>query len=333
MTVGGAAAWVLVLIVLDQPRDVHAASLAAGVLWTALTAALALHPPFVRHIGLWATAIVAALYAYAFGSALFIAPTPDALRDFALTGHAVYLFAFLVLGKRGGALASGVFLGMITLLVIAALLVGHVVLPFAETRLILAFLGMSVLDVSALYAFAQLFERDVAARSMLEALAQYALTDPLTQLPNRRALEERLEEAVARGERHGLPFALLFIDLDHFKQVNDTHGHAVGDALLQAVARRLGGAVGQADVLARISGDEFVVILGDRHPEQGARAAIERIRQALAVPETHEGLQLTIEASIGASIYPRDGTSARDLLRRADEQMYRAKGAARQARP
>jgi diguanylate cyclase (GGDEF)-like protein/PAS domain S-box-containing protein len=156
----------------------------------------------------------------------------------------------------------------------------------------------------------------------LEYAAQY---DGLTGLANRTLLFDRLKTALARARRSGDRLALLYLDLDGFKQVNDSLGHAVGDLLLQEVARRLQGALRAADTAARVGGDEFVVLLENiRWPEQAAQVA-EKVRRELSLPVSLPGGSLAIAPSIGIAVYPEDGEVEAELLRRADEAMYAAK--------
>ena len=164
---------------------------------------------------------------------------------------------------------------------------------------------------------------DIDARKALEAeLLHRAHHDPLTGLANRSLLAQRIDDALIR---HVRPSCLLFVDLDGFKAVNDRHGHAVGDQLLQQLARRLTTLLRPQDVCARLGGDEFVVLCVDTEPHQ-ADAIAERLRAAVAEPFTIEGLAITITAAIGVSA--SDVTTAIDparLLRQADERMYEAK--------
>jgi len=163
-------------------------------------------------------------------------------------------------------------------------------------------------------------------RKQLHARLQYmAQYDQLTQLPNRELLRDRLKASlqVAREDRGRM--ALLYVDLDRFKQVNDTHGHAVGDMLLQAVANRLKGCVRETDTVARIGGDEFVVLLHSIRAAGDTDIVVEKIRQVLAQPLRLDGHSLNIRPSIGVARYPDHGTEEKQLLRHADEAMYCAK--------
>jgi len=149
--------------------------------------------------------------------------------------------------------------------------------------------------------------------------------DALTNLPNRMLLHDRVEQAIALARRRGTQAAVLFLDLDRFKYINDSMGHAVGDKLLQAVASRLSACVRNSDTVSRQGGDEFVIVLAeDRHAEDASLAA-EKILAALAVPHLIDGHQLHASASIGISVYPGDGADAQSLIKNADTAMYHAK--------
>jgi diguanylate cyclase (GGDEF)-like protein/PAS domain S-box-containing protein len=156
----------------------------------------------------------------------------------------------------------------------------------------------------------------------LQRMAQY---DQLTQLPNRELLRERLKASLALARADSGRMALLYVDLDRFKQVNDTFGHAVGDMLLQAVANRLKGCVRETDTVARIGGDEFVVLLHNIHAAEDAENVAGKIRQVLVQPLRLDGHNLTIQPSIGVARYPEHGTEEKQLFRHADEAMYAAK--------
>jgi len=164
-----------------------------------------------------------------------------------------------------------------------------------------------------------------ALKQAEEQLRHMALHDVLTGLPNRRLLAESLEGALARAQRHGHRLALLFLDLDRFKLVNDTLGHAAGDELLGEVARRLRAAVRQEDLIARLGGDEFTVVLEElQHPDNAAHLA-RKLIEAVARPMQLAGRELTPSTSVGIAIYPDDARSAADLSKAADAAMYRAK--------
>ncbi|UVL15436.1 diguanylate cyclase [Pseudomonas atacamensis] len=156
----------------------------------------------------------------------------------------------------------------------------------------------------------------------LKRMAQY---DQLTQLPNRELLRDRLRAALADARTGHGRIALLYVDLDRFKQVNDTHGHAVGDMLLQTVANRLKGCVRETDTVARIGGDEFVVLLHSVHTAGDPDSVAGKIRQVLAQPMRLDGHDLRIESSIGVARFPEHGEEEQQLFRHADQAMYAAK--------
>jgi diguanylate cyclase (GGDEF)-like protein len=154
--------------------------------------------------------------------------------------------------------------------------------------------------------------------------AQY---DELTSLPNRRLFHDRLNRALARSRRKHARIALLYIDIDDFKSVNDTLGHAAGDVLLQAIARRLELCVRNTDTVARLGGDEFVVILEEVRGSEDASAVADKIRSTLAQPVDIDGTTLRMQASIGMALCPEHGSEADQLLRHADSVMYKNKTA------
>ena len=161
----------------------------------------------------------------------------------------------------------------------------------------------------------------VAAQKRIEELA---FTDALTGLPNRVMLAERVEFAIAMSQRHHAPFAMLFLDLDRFKQINDSLGHVFGDRVLVEVAERLKTCVRQVDTVARIGGDEFVMLL-NQTDARGAEAIARRVLEVLGQSFTLEGMSFTVTASIGIAMYPNDGALMEDLVKNADAAMYRVK--------
>jgi diguanylate cyclase (GGDEF)-like protein/PAS domain S-box-containing protein len=169
---------------------------------------------------------------------------------------------------------------------------------------------------------------DISARKEREQRIQHlADHDALTGLLNRRLLEDRLRQAIGLARRHEKLAALMLIDLDGFKQINDSYGHLSGDYVLRTVAKRMKECVRETDTVARLGGDEFVVLLtGQRTPEDSAAVA-EKILASLTAPIAGGGRDFRIGASIGISIYPRDGLTPDALLRHADAAMYRVKEA------
>lgn len=156
-----------------------------------------------------------------------------------------------------------------------------------------------------------------------------AYHDPLTQLPNRLLLSDRLEHAIQRAKREERHVAVLFMDLDHFKHINDSLGHPTGDLILQEVAQRLMHQLREDDTIARIGGDEFVAIMEDMESAQNAAVLVDHLMQAFAAPVVVDGQPFHISLSVGISIYPQDGQDSATLIKNADAAMYRAKAEGR----
>ncbi|MBI3146407.1 MAG: EAL domain-containing protein [Pseudogulbenkiania sp.] len=168
--------------------------------------------------------------------------------------------------------------------------------------------------------------QDISERKRLEAQLHHQAThDTLTGLPNRNVLLDRLTQVIAYAKRHGGQCAVCFIDLDHFKWINDSFGHDVGDELLKIVAHRMSACLRESDTIARIGGDEFILLLKNPGTEDEVRHLIDRVLACLSEPLFLAGRYLTITCSMGYSIYPVDGKSATELLRFADMAMYHAK--------
>lgn len=159
----------------------------------------------------------------------------------------------------------------------------------------------------------------------------HAHHDSLTQLPNRTLFSDRLEIALANSKRNQLMMALLFIDLDNLKTINDVNGHTVGDVVLVEVAKRMRGCLRESDTIARIGGDEFTVLLPDIADESSVLSVAEKIRAAIMKPIDADGYSLTTSASIGIAIFPLHGLNASDLMNNADAAMYTAKSNGRNA--
>jgi diguanylate cyclase (GGDEF)-like protein/PAS domain S-box-containing protein len=170
--------------------------------------------------------------------------------------------------------------------------------------------------------------REINEMRQTEAALQHLAThDSLTNLPNRFLLVDRLGQLLARARRSGTDFAVLFMDIDRFKEVNDAHGHEFGDLLLRAVANRLTKSVRQVDTVARIGGDEFVIILETVHQVEEADAIALKVLHALSRPFALQTHRVNAAVSIGISFYPQNGGDADTLLRAADYAMYLAKRA------
>lgn len=168
--------------------------------------------------------------------------------------------------------------------------------------------------------------QDITARKNAEAqLAHLANHDPLTGLPNRNALSELLANAISSSERHRHRLAVVFLDLDGFKLVNDTLGHDAGDHLLRVISERLRSQLRGSDLVARLGGDEFVLVLPEISHAEDAGRVVQKCIRTIAAPVDHDGHELSVSASAGISVYPEDGANVQALLVNADNAMYRAK--------
>ena len=168
-----------------------------------------------------------------------------------------------------------------------------------------------------------------ATQVQADADRHAAFHDPLTSLPNRTLFNDRLEHGLAQARRHGWMLAVMFIDLDDFKSINDTHGHAAGDQILQAMASRLKGAMRAVDTVSRHGGDEFLYLLLELKHEADAARVAEKIIKMLSEPchLTVDGIVISaiVRPSIGIAVFPLDGQCADNLIQSADSAMYRSK--------
>ena len=191
-----------------------------------------------------------------------------------------------------------------------------------------------MLTISAVKSKEGVIQHYVSLYSDITSIKEYqhqlehsAHFDLLTNLPNRVLLADRLSQAMLQCRRHQLSLAVVFIDLDGFKQINDNHGHAIGDELLIAISDRMKKALREGDNLARIGGDEFVAVLTDLTSTESAEPVLKRLLLAASKPVTVNGLMLQVSASIGVTFYPQDDVDADQLMRHADQAMYAAKRA------
>ena len=167
---------------------------------------------------------------------------------------------------------------------------------------------------------------DITERKEMEAQLLYeAGHDNLTSLPNRTLLLDRLQTSLTLAEREQIGLSVLFIDIDGFKDINDGYGHAVGDLLLQQIAKRLGACVRKSDTVGRLGGDEFLIILNKTNAADSVTMVAEKIRAALSEAFVIEGSNLQVSASIGIARYPENGKEPLDLMQSADRAMYQAK--------
>jgi diguanylate cyclase (GGDEF)-like protein len=163
------------------------------------------------------------------------------------------------------------------------------------------------------------------AREAARHLSHLAAHDALTDLPNRLLLHDRLARAIAIAERHSRQVAVLFLDVDGFKAVNDTLGHAAGDAILRSIARRLKGVLRRSDTVSRYSGDEFVIVLPEIDQTDDAALVAKKLVRAASGPHRIDSHNVTVTASVGIALYPEDGRDADVLIKHADAAMYDAK--------
>ena len=170
-----------------------------------------------------------------------------------------------------------------------------------------------------------------AATEQEQAARHAAFHDVLTGLPNRALFDDRLDQGIAQAQRHQWTLAVMFLDLDRFKPINDVYGHDAGDAILKAVARRLEAHTRNEDTFSRYGGDEFLYVLIDAGTIENIAAVADKLVKAIQVPiQVHFGARtefLRVAASIGIALFPRDGSTAAELVKRADSAMFCAKHA------
>lgn len=325
--VSGFALYVVSRETLRWPRLLLAGTLMgtgiAAMHYTGM-AAMQMSPPIAYNPLLFATSIVIAIAASL--AALWIAFT---LRDnfgwmrYAQLGAAV-IMGFAITGMHYTGMAAARFapnsICLASPLADNSWMAGTIA---ALTFIILcATLALSVLDARMASKTARMVESLKAANDELQRLA---LHDPLTKLPNRVLLEDRLNQALVHSQRHNTVFAILFVDLDRFKTVNDSLGHFIGDALLRAVAARLQNLVRAEDTVSRLGGDEFVVLLQEIASVADAVATADKILEGLGLVFRVHAHELFITPSIGISVFPAHGQNAQTLLTSADAAMYSAK--------
>jgi diguanylate cyclase (GGDEF)-like protein len=158
-----------------------------------------------------------------------------------------------------------------------------------------------------------------------EVLAYQAHYDQLTKLPNRVLLYDRLSHAIVKAKRDKTSFALLFVDLDHFKEINDGHGHEAGDAVLIEVSKRLKNCVRESDTVSRLAGDEFLIILENFESKENIAGIAKLLIEVLAMPIIFQETELYVTCSIGISMFPNDSDDSDTLIKYADRAMYNAK--------
>lgn len=265
--------------------------------------------------------------------ALTVALAPDAVeRHAAIAAFGIWVpvvltVAFQVFGSREGLLAALAFVAA-TASVVAASVARGAALDGPGLAFVAMFFVANVAFAVIVYGTSRLAERTNDARIAAAVTAELALRDALTGVYTRFALEERFEQELARARRGGPPLAVYFLDLDGFKEVNDTHGHATGDALLRAFAERVQGTVRLSDTVARLGGDEFLV-LATVADDAEAHALAARLLASTSEPVLVDGTAFDLAASIGVAVHPLDGLDRVALMHAADAAMYAAKAAGR----
>jgi diguanylate cyclase (GGDEF)-like protein len=188
------------------------------------------------------------------------------------------------------------------------------------------FVGLrSVVAQCCLAHLADWLGSELAHKHADEKIRQLAMTDPLTGLANRRQFTQRLQQSIKLADREGNFLALMFIDLDRFKSVNDTHGHAVGDAVLLSVASILTKSSRVTDIVARLGGDEFAILVVHPDGEVGVRQIAQRIIDEIKKTTQIEGHNINIGVSIGIALYPDDATTENELMKNSDLALYEVK--------
>lgn len=328
MGAGAVITWTVTFALINNPRQFMFSAVSVS-LWTAMIIALAVTPRVIPYVERAAVALISLFLI----TGLFVrfattGPTAGGALSFVLFSPAVYFYAFLMLGLRRG---LGISLGFyLTACVIILRYFGFSPSGLSATgaasyEVYVRFYLSGVLYIALFYAIAYHLKSFTDAKNEAEAVAQYAYTDTLTGVPNRLFFHRRLNEAITHGE----PFGLLFIDLDHFKRINDTYGHAGGDEYLQQVARRAQNVMRKSDTVARISGDEFAVLAMNINSPEEAEKVAQKITNMFDAPFQIAGQPLNATASVGASLYPHHGRTAEEVLSSADQAMYHAKAEGR----
>lgn len=207
---------------------------------------------------------------------------------------------------------------------------GHYNLPIILRGQVIGVLNLYVehghksttLEQSFLKAVANALAGIIERKRLEESLAKLSLTDPLTDLPNRRKIFDEVNKSIARAKRNNKEVAILFVDLDKFKPINDKYGHEYGDKVLQIVADKFKCSLRINDLVGRIGGDEFIIIAEDLSHKDEANTIVTRIKEHLRQPMVFGNKELQIDCSIGTAIYPVDSTQADELIDMADKRMY-----------
>ncbi len=292
-------------------------------------AAMRMEPGIDYHMGWLALSIVIAIVAA--GAALWIAfrLRSETRHPMLLRGLASVVMGFAIIGMHYTGMAAAEFP--------PGSVCGAVGESGVDSKWLAVLVIVTTLATLGIALIASVFDRQMRARTGLlaeslaqanEKLMQAALHDPLTQLPNRMLLQDRIEQTIEKARRRNFPFAVMFCDLDGFKAINDAYGHQLGDKLLVEVSHRVSGLLRSQDTFARLGGDEFVIVFQIDEPEDAAVVA-ERILASVAEPFFIDALELHVSTSIGIALYPDDASNERELMAHADAAMYHTKDTGR----
>ncbi|WNH51353.1 putative bifunctional diguanylate cyclase/phosphodiesterase [Stenotrophomonas oahuensis] len=291
--------------------------------------AMRMEPGIDYHMGWLALSIVIAIVAA--GAALWIAfrLRSETRHPMLLRGLASVVMGFAIIGMHYTGMAAAEFP--------PGSVCGAVGENGVDSKWLAVLVIVTTLATLGIALIASVFDRQMRARTGLlaeslaqanEKLMQAALHDPLTQLPNRMLLQDRIEQTIEKARRRNFPFAVMFCDLDGFKAINDAYGHQLGDKLLVEVSHRVSGLLRSQDTFARLGGDEFVIVFQIDEPEDAAVVA-ERILASVAEPFFIDALELHVSTSIGIALYPDDAANERELMAHADAAMYHTKDTGR----
>lgn len=291
--------------------------------------AMRMEPGIDYHMGWLALSIVIAIVAA--GAALWIAfrLRSETRHPMLLRGLASVVMGFAIIGMHYTGMAAAEFP--------PGSVCGAVGENGVDSKWLAVLVIVTTLATLGIALIASVFDRQMRARTGLlaeslaqanEKLMQAALHDPLTQLPNRMLLQDRIEQTIEKARRRSFPFAVMFCDLDGFKAINDAYGHQLGDKLLVEVSHRVSGLLRSQDTFARLGGDEFVIVFQIDEPEDAAVVA-ERILASVAEPFFIDALELHVSTSIGIALYPDDASNERELMAHADAAMYHTKDTGR----
>jgi diguanylate cyclase (GGDEF)-like protein len=265
------------------------------------------------------------------GAALWIAfrLRTEQKRPYVLRGLASVVMGFAIIGMHYTGMAAANFP--------PGSICGAVGANAVDSKWLAVLVIVTTLATLGIALIASVFDRQMRTRTGMladslaqanEKLLQAALHDPLTQLPNRMLLQDRLEQAIEKARRKNFSFAVMFCDLDGFKTINDAYGHQLGDKLLIQMATRVSTLLRAQDTFARLGGDEFVIVFQVDAPEDAAVVA-ERILATVSEPFMIDALELQVSASLGIALYPADATTERELMAHADAAMYHTKDSGR----